>query len=45
MEALLEPGGRGELSVSVGPKKVAEKSMFFGFPSDEKLFAAIKAEL
>jgi hypothetical protein len=43
-EADLEPGGRGELSVWVDGRKVAEKSMR-GFPSDAEVLKAIKAAL
>ena len=41
LDAKLEVGGRGELSVWVGEKKVVEKSSR-GFPSDSALIAAVK---
>ena len=40
----LEPGGRGELSVWVDGKKVAEKSVR-GFPADGDLLLAVKTAL
>jgi hypothetical protein len=40
----LEPGGRGELSVWVDGKKVAEKS-FLGFPKDADLLQSVKKAL
>jgi hypothetical protein len=43
-EADLEPGGRGELSVWVDGKKVAEKSMR-GFPADGDVLSAVKNAL
>jgi len=43
-DADLEPGGRGELSVWVDGKKVAEKSMR-GFPPDADLLLAVKNAL
>ena len=43
-EADLEPGGRGELSVWVDGKKIAEKSMR-GFPSDADVLKAVKTAL
>jgi hypothetical protein len=43
-DADLEPGGRGELSVWVDGKKVAEKS-FRGFPADADLLQSVKKAL
>jgi len=43
-DADLEPGGRGELSVWVDGKKVAEKS-FRGFPADADLLQSVKTAL
>jgi hypothetical protein len=43
-DADIEPGSRGELSVWVDGKKVAEKS-FRGFPADAELLQAVKAGL
>jgi len=40
----LEPGGRGELSVWVNGKKVAEKT-FRGFPGDPDVLQSVKAAL
>jgi len=40
----LEPGGRGEFTVWVDGKKVAEKSRN-GFPAEPALIAAIKPAL
>lgn len=39
-DADLEPGGRGELSVWVDGRKVAEKSSR-GFPADAELLKAV----
>lgn len=41
LESELLVGGRGELSVWVGERKVAERSAR-GFPSDSALVAAVK---
>ena len=43
-EADLEPGGRGELSVWVDGKKIAEKSMR-GFPKDADVLEAVRTAL
>ena len=43
-DADVEPGGRGELSVWVDGKKVAEKS-FRGFPADAELLQAVQQAL
>ena len=43
-EADLEPGGRGELSVWVDGKKIAEKTMR-GFPSDADVLKAVKTAM
>ena len=43
-EADLEPGGRGELSVWVDGKKVADKSMR-GFPADADLLRSVNDAL
>ena len=43
-DADLEPGGRGELSVWVDGKKVAEKT-FRGFPGDADVLKAVKRAL
>jgi hypothetical protein len=43
-EADLEPGGRGELSVWVDGKKIAEKSMR-GFPADADVLKAVRNAL
>lgn len=43
-DADLEPGGRGELSVWVDGKKVAEKS-FRGFPADAELVESVRKAL
>jgi hypothetical protein len=43
-DADLEPGGRGELSVWVDGKKVADKSMR-GFPADAELLQAVNHAL
>ena len=43
-DADLEPGSRGELSVWVDGKKVAEKTMR-GFPGDADVLKAVKAVL
>jgi hypothetical protein len=43
-DADVEPGGRGELSVWVDGKKVAEKSVR-GFPADADLISAVEAAL
>ena len=40
-ETTVEPGARGEFSVWVDGKKVAEKSSR-GFPQDAELVAAVK---
>jgi hypothetical protein len=40
----LEPGGRGELSVWVDGKKVAEKT-FRGFPGDTDILTSVTAAL
>ncbi len=40
----LEPGGRGEFTVWIDGKKVAEKSRS-GFPTEPALIAAIKDAL
>jgi predicted Rdx family selenoprotein len=44
MEADLEPGGRGELSVWVDGKKVADKTMR-GFPADADLLKHVNDAL
>jgi hypothetical protein len=44
LESRLEAGGRGELSVWVGEKKVVEKTSR-GFPSDAALITAVKGAL
>ena len=43
-DASLEPGGRGELSVWVDGKKVADKTMR-GFPADAELLKNVKDAL
>ena len=43
-DADLEPGGRGELSVWVDGKKVADKTSR-GFPADAELLHSVKAAL
>jgi len=43
-DADLEPGGRGELSVWVDGKRVANKD-YKGFPSDADLLAVVKQAL
>ena len=43
-EAELEPGGRGELSVWVDGKKVADKTMR-GFPADADLLKNVNEAL
>jgi hypothetical protein len=43
-DADIEPGARGELSVSVDGKKVVEKSSR-GFPADADLLQAVKQAL
>jgi predicted Rdx family selenoprotein len=43
-DADLEPGGRGELSVWVDGKKIAEKSMR-GFPADADVLKAVRNAL
>jgi len=43
-DADLEPGGRGELSVWVDGKKVAEKT-FRGFPRDADVLKSVKGAL
>jgi hypothetical protein len=43
-DADLEPGGRGELSVWVDGKKVAEKSVR-GFPADGDILRSVSAAL
>ena len=43
-DADLEPGGRGELSVWVDDKKVAEKTTR-GFPADADVLKAVKGAL
>ena len=40
----LEPGGRGELSVWVDGKKVAEKT-FRGFPADTDVLQSVRKAL
>jgi hypothetical protein len=40
----VEPGGRGELSVWVDGKKIAEKGSR-GFPADAELLTAVQAAL
>ena len=40
----LEPGGRGELSVWVDGKKIAEKTMR-GFPGDAEVLRSVKSAL
>ena len=44
LDSELQVGGRGELSVWVGEKKVAERSSR-GFPSDAALLSAVKQAL
>jgi hypothetical protein len=44
IDADLEPGGRGELSVWVDGKKVADKTMR-GFPADADLLLSVKNAL
>jgi hypothetical protein len=44
LDSELEVGGRGELSVWVGEKKVAERSRR-GFPADNALVTAVKQAL
>jgi hypothetical protein len=44
LESDLEPGGRGELSVWVDGKKVAEKTMR-GFPGDTDVLQSVKTAL
>lgn len=44
MDADLEPGGRGELSVWVDGKKIADKTMR-GFPADADLLKNVKDAL
>ena len=41
IEAEVVPGARGEFSVWVNDKKVAEKTMVKGFPSDDDIVKAI----
>jgi predicted Rdx family selenoprotein len=43
-ETIVEPGARGEFSVWVDGKKVAEKSSR-GFPQDAELVQAVKQAL
>ena len=43
-DADLEPGGRGELSVWVDGKKVADKTLR-GFPADAELLRSVKNAL
>lgn len=43
-DADLEPGGRGELSVWVDGKKIAEKGMR-GFPADAEVLKAVRGAL
>ena len=43
-DADLEPGGRGELSVWVDDKKIADKTMR-GFPADAELMQTVKDAL
>ena len=43
-DSRLEPGGRGELTVWVDGRKVAEKSRT-GFPADGSLVEAVKTAL
>ena len=44
VETELVAGGRGEFTVWVGGKVVAQKG-WLGFPSDEKILAAARAAL
>ncbi len=44
LDASLEAGGRGELSVWVNDRKVAAKD-HTGFPADPQLAAAVRAAL
>ncbi len=44
LDAMLEVGGRGELSVWVGDRKVAHKD-HRGFPADPALLAAVREAL
>ena len=44
VETELIKGGRGEFTVSVGDEVVAKKG-WLGFPSDEKVLAAVRAAL
>jgi len=44
VDATLEVGGRGELSVWVGDRKVASKD-HKGFPADAPLMALVRAAL
>ena len=44
LESQLQVGGRGELSVWVGEKKIAERSSR-GFPADTALITAVKQAL
>jgi len=43
-DSQLEPGGRGEFTVWVDGKKVAEKSRS-GFPADSSLIQAVKTAM
>ena len=44
LDAILEVGGRGELSVWVGDRQVARKD-HRGFPADAALLAAVREAL
>ena len=44
VDATLEPGGRGELSVWVNDARVANKD-YKGFPADAPLVALVRAAL
>jgi predicted Rdx family selenoprotein len=43
-DAVLEPGGRGEFTVSVDGKVVAEKSRT-GFPADSSILESVRLAL
>jgi hypothetical protein len=44
VEPELEEGGRGEFTVWIGDKKVAQKG-WITFPSDQKVMAAVRQAL
>jgi hypothetical protein len=45
LDAEILAGRRGEFTVWVGERKVAEKTPTIGFPSDDAIVAAVRAHV